>query len=433
MNHEAEVLVIGAGAAGLAAARRLCNAGMNVTVLEGRDRCGGRIHTQYLSGWPLPCEAGAEFLHGEAAEPQAAIKALGLRTEQVPDHHLQAAQERITPVDLQPAWKLVTRRLARLKSEDLSFAAFLQRDCHDLSAAEREQVVAYVEGFNAADSREVSSIWLRSSDKETGQAEGAQRVCGGYSQILNYFLGVGNDGPLDVRKQRQVHTIRWKPGAVEVETIGPAIHEAFSARTAIVALPLGVLQISPQQAGGVRFEPDLSAQRQLWMELRMGPVVKLLLLFREPFWETHVEEELAFLHTPNAPFVAWWSTLPAKSPMLTGWAGGPRAMRLSQFDDSQILRAGIRQLAENFQLRTCDLDERLVAHRVCNWQTDTFSRGAYAYVPPGGTAWLEALRKPVENTLFFAGEATHQQLMGTVQGAIASGWRAAEEILADSS
>lgn len=250
--------------------------------------------------------------------------------------------------------------------------------------------------------------------------------------MLDYFLGIGSDDPIEVRKQRPVHTIRWKPGAVEVETIGPTNRETFTARTAIVALPLGVLQISPQQAGGVRFEPDLPAKRQLWMELRMGSVVKLLLLFREPFWETHVEEELVFLHTPNAPFVAWWSTLPAKSPILTAWSGGPRAMRLSQFDESQILQTGIRQLAEIFQLRTHDVDGRLIAHRVCNWQSDIFSRGAYAYVPAGGTVWLEALRKPVKNTLFFAGEATHQQLMGTVQGAVASGLRAAEEILAAS-
>src|SRR5262245_38682524 len=118
------VIVIGAGAAGLAAAHRLAKSGIAVTVLEARDRIGGRIRTVHEEGWPVPLEGGAEFIHGEGTETQAAVAALGLTTDDVPDRHYQNTSHGIAAVQFEPAWNLVTERLAALGNEDMEFSAF---------------------------------------------------------------------------------------------------------------------------------------------------------------------------------------------------------------------------------------------------------------------------------------------------------------------
>ncbi len=125
-TNSSQVLVIGAGAAGLAAADHLARVGISVTVLEARDRIGGRIRTLHEAHWPLPIEAGAEFIHGDARETQVAVDALGLSTDKVPDRHWQLRRDGVVPVDLEPAWRTVSQSLASIGSDDLSFAELLR-------------------------------------------------------------------------------------------------------------------------------------------------------------------------------------------------------------------------------------------------------------------------------------------------------------------
>ncbi|WP_254509394.1 flavin monoamine oxidase family protein [Anatilimnocola floriformis] len=425
MSHfHTEVLLIGAGAAGLAAAHHLRNEGLVVTILEARERIGGRIHTLNPTNWPISVETGAEFLHGSADETRVAVDALNLKTEAMPEEHFRPGSTGVEPADLELGWTRIAERLRTIGSDDLTFADFLGRYCGDLSADEKAQATAYVEGFNAADMRAVSAQWIRESDQETGQAEGARKICAGYARVLDYFTG--HDDGLDIHLNRPVSSIRWSRGFVEVSTSN---NETFSAQAVIVAVPLGVLQIPSTEMGAIHFSPDLPQKRLQWKLLRMGNVVKVHLLFREPFWEEIAGPDFTFLHTAEGPFQAWWSSLPCRSPILTGWSGGPRAAELSRLTDETILKAGLEQLATSFRVDHRKLELKLAAHLVHNWQADQFARGAYAYVPCGGMALPRQSGEPVENTLFFAGEATHRQLMGTVQGAIASGVRAAKEVV----
>jgi monoamine oxidase len=424
----AEVLVIGAGAAGLAAAHRLAQAGVAVAMLEARDRIGGRVHTLHKKGWPLPIEAGAEFVHGHPPETQTAIKALGLAADEVPENHVQPQGGRIVEADFESAWGKVSDRLARLR-DDLPFIEFLRRDCPDLSDEQRAQVLAYVEGFEAADARVVSSIWLRESDEAIGQDQGARRIREGYDRLFEYFTSTG-DNSIDLRLNRLATAIRWQRGLVEIEAIGPGeTAESYSARAAIVTLPLGVLQATRGTPGAVQFVPDIPEKRDLWQRMPLGPVVKLVLLFRERFWIDRAPD-LAFLHNPASAVVTWWTALPSEAPLLTGWCGGPQVDRLPHTSAEAIFEAGLTSLTENFSVPREELSRLLDRWLVFDWQADPLSRGAYAYVPAGGLDLPDKLAKPVADTLFFAGEATHPRLTGTVAGAIASGVRAAEEVLA---
>ena len=205
--------------------------------------------------------------------------------------------------------------------------------------------------------------------------------------------------------------------------------EPCRAARAVVTLPLGVLQLTPGTPGGVKFSPELPEKRRATEHLKMGPVVKLVLRFDEAFWEQGDLQSAAFLLMPEEPFPTWWTSLPLRTPMVTGWAGGPAAEALSPREELDILADGLATLSRSLEMPRQRLKARLRAWHVCNWQSDPFARGAYSYVLVGGMAAVAELARPLEGTLFFAGEATQAGFSGTVASAIASGYRAAAEVL----
>ena len=164
----------------------------------------------------------------------------------------------------------------------------------------------------------------------------------------------------------------------------------------------------------------------------MGPVIKLVLSFREPFWECVAagrHRDTAFFFTPAASFPTFWTSLPVRSTRLVAWAGGSKATRLSGLDESQLVEAALASLEQMFG-HSARARELLRASYVHDWQSDPFARGAYSYVVAGGSSARARLASPVEDTLYFAGEATATDgQSGTVIGALQSGQRAAREVL----
>ena len=162
-----------------------------------------------------------------------------------------------------------------------------------------------------------------------------------------------------------------------------------------------------------------------------------MLLFREQLWDSPVFRkrfeklgDFSFIHSRDEIFPTWWTLLPVRAPILTGWAGGPAASRIGQRGSDDLVVAAIKSLAKMLHRTPRNLSAMLQAHHLANWQADPFSRGAYSYVPVGGLDARELLAKSVDSTLFFAGEATHYEgQAGTVAGAIASGHRAAKEVI----
>jgi monoamine oxidase len=188
------------------------------------------------------------------------------------------------------------------------------------------------------------------------------------------------------------------------------------ARQAIVTLPLGVLQ-----ANDVRFVPALAAKRTALDKLASGPVVRVAMRFHEAVWEKRAPG-VAFFHDPKAGFPTFWTPLPMRAPLLTAWAGGPKARMMSGMTERTQIAAALGGVRKIFK------DARLAAAIAQDWHRDPFSRGGYSYVLVGGMGAREALAAPLGETLFFAGEATDTDEAGTVAGALRSGKRAAREV-----
>jgi monoamine oxidase len=193
------------------------------------------------------------------------------------------------------------------------------------------------------------------------------------------------------------------------------------------------LQCAAGAPGAVRFTPALEGKHAALAGLASGPVLKVVMRFRSAFWERVAggrAYNAAFFHHAEAPFPTFWTALPLRIPVLTAWAGGPRAARLSGRDPAQIVQQVITSLEMLFGPAT-PVRAQLEAAHLHDWLPDPFARGAYSYVAVGGGRAREQLAEPLDDTLFFAGEATDTGgESGTVTGALQSGERAAQQLLA---
>jgi monoamine oxidase len=429
-----DVVVIGAGAAGLSAARDLASNGLDVTVLEARDRLGGRIFSCYLSTG-LSIELGAEFIHGRPRKIWEFVESARLETREVRGEPWCHKNGRLAPCpELRSRIERLLDRMSATRG-DRSFQEFLNSDAAAESAELKSQATAFVEGFNAAHAARVSVQWLMDSREadESIAADHSYRLVGGYGELIASLAERVENGACDLRLNTPVRAIRWRRGGVTVLTRDG---EIFKAQRAVVSLPLGVLRVSVGAAGGIAFDPDITAKREACAGIAVGTVTRVVLAFRERFWERLERSgrslsRLGFLFSNDEWFPTWWTTMPAREPILTGWAAAERAERLCGQDCAWIVTRAISSLSDILGVERSDLSSMLVQSYFHDWQVDPFARGAYSYILVGGTGAPRDLAAPLEGTLFFAGEATDTTVHnGTVHGAIASGKRAAREVLA---
>ena len=429
-----DVAVIGAGAAGLAAAADLCAAGRSVVVLEARDRIGGRIYTHSDPGTPIPIELGPEFIHGDSPEISALIrKGGGYSLISSDDHWTYQNGELSQREDFFDEARKLMKQVKRYK-QDLSVAEFLQRSEGKHATAEVcARIRLMVQGFDAADPARAS---IRAIAKEwTGDSIGTapqSRPMGGYATLLKALVDALDRERAQLKLQTIVRTVSWEEGAVRIDVDsmhGPA---ELSARCAIVTLPISILQLPPDDPGSVRFDPVLKSKLAPLSRLALGPVIKAVLRFRTPFWD-HLDKgryrEATFFHSPGQAFPTFWTTLPQRTSLLTAWTGGPNAERFANADTNTIVAEALKSLKALFGERVDAADE-LEAAFVHHWQRDPYARGAYSYELVGAGNARSQLAKPLANTLFFAGEATDVEESTTVTGALRSGSRAAKEAMA---
>jgi monoamine oxidase len=437
---DADVLILGAGAAGLAAARDLSAAGLDVVLIEARDRVGGRVHTIHDPQWPLPVELGAEFVHGRPPEMWELIRGAGIVAYECSQQHWTFDRGRLRfREDLWSDLDAVLGKMSELRGRDLSFAEFAARCCKRSPVLDLARM--YVEGFNAADARRISTRSLAEAEEVEEEVDGQRlyRLANGYDSIIEWLHRNLDPQRVTVHLRTIAHQARWRRHHVSVQTVtsGGRAGQTFQARHAVITLPLGILQLAPEKPGAVRFIPDLATKLRAANALAMGSVVKIAIRFSEPFWEERPTRsaggkkllDMSFVHAPGAAFPTWWNYLPMRTSMLMGWAGGRAAGALSGQSQPRTFDGAIQSLSTILGISRRKLESKVLAFHIADWQSDPFSRGAYSYVPVGGLDAMRQLARPVEDTLFFAGEATaHEQLSATVPGAIATGRRAAREI-----
>ena len=404
---QAEVIVIGAGAAGLAAAATLARAGREVLLLEARSRIGGRCLTLRHPALEAPIELGAEFIHGRPAATVALLRKT--RTKAIESTRTQRMlwQGRLVSVNAFSA----ARQAAQVPvTKDTSFASYL--DQQTLSARAKALATMMVQGFDAADPRKASAADI--VEEWGAEAIGAsqQRPVGGYGPLLERLAGSG----ARLQLQTAVREVRWRRGRVEVAGTFQGQPFRASAKRAVVTLPLGVLQ-----SGAVRFIPNLGRKQFALSRLASGPVIRVAMVFQSRFWDPKV----AFYHAPQAPFPTFWTPLPMRAPLLTAWAGGPKAARLAGRGSRGLVHLALETVESVLRVKA-----DLAAAYVHDWRADPCARGGYSYVKVNGEGAREQLATPLQETLFFAGEATNTEgESGTVGGALQSGVRAAQEIL----
>lgn len=437
MKSAYDVVVIGAGAAGLAAAARLAEAGRSVLVLEARDRVGGRIDTRHEPGLNAPVELGAEFVHGRAPLIHKWAKRGGRSVIETSDEHWRPVNGRLDRydglfADVQHAF----RRNKERASHDVSFAEFLDVTLKDeLSTHARAAARSMAEGFDAADTTRASALpiveeWTNESFIDASQG----RIEGGYSTLLDEMMRAMPASLCKVQLQTVVHKVTWEHGSVEIE--GKFLGRPFVviAPRVIVTVPLGVLQAGAGEVGHIAFEPALSMKHEALRKLESGPVIKLELRFRSAFWEQFDDgrsRDASFFHAENQPFQVFWTQVPTRAPLLVAWLGGPRVATVdSQGDVTHLAKQAVQSLDSLFG-KQWDVGDELEAVYCHDWQRDPFARGAYSYVGVGGSTAREELAAPLDGTLFFAGEATDTEgEAATVTGALQSGERAADEVIA---
>ncbi len=433
-----EVIVVGAGAAGLAAARVLAESGAQVLVLEARNRVGGRIFTERVEAGAL-VEHGAEFVHGRAPELWSLIEECGatavdrdgaMLSEERPGAGLSSGEEEAGDGITAPLDGLVD-----LPGEDASFADWLATS--DVPEENRQALTGYVEGFNAADAQRISahSLGVQQRAEEAIEGDRAWHLPGGYAQITDYLAERVQAARGSIRLGCEVLAVRWRPGDVVVSTRQGDVR----APRCLITLPLGVLQAANASApGSVRIEPEpkplFEARRMM-----MGHVVRFTMVFRERWWERAPHprkdslETMSFVFTRERMPPVWWTRHPEREdlPTLVGWCGGPRSAALEGKSSEQLAGIACRELAEVFDVPADVVRAALVSVHTFDWSDDRFSRGAYSYVRALALDAPEAMTVPEADTLFFAGEHTDTTgHWGTVHAALRSGLRAAGQILA---
>ncbi len=427
--NQTQVLVIGAGIAGLAAARELQAQGISVTILEGRSRIGGRVYSdRSLNNMPL--DMGASWIHGINNNPiyqlaqSGNIQILETDYEEIElygnnkflsDQEQEIIEQRLETI-LTEAEKIRKKRITQNQA-DISLRTALDqiiiKGDQKLSPQQLQElnyaINTTIEHEYADDIDHLSSYYW-----DTGSEVEGEDVLfpGGYSQITE-LLAKG----LDIKLNQIVKKITSNDQGVVVTTN----QGSFSAQKIIITLPLGVLK-----KGNIEFSPQLPEQKiNAINRLGMGVLNKVYLQFSDVFWDkqTHL---LGYIATNKGEWAEWLNIYRyTKQPVLLGFNAGSYGKAIELLSDTEIVARAMQTLRQMYGAKI----PNAIGYLITRWQQDPFSYGSYSCMTTGATPRdRKILGEPVNERLFFAGEATSQEYPATVHGAFLSGVEAAKKI-----
>ncbi len=428
MTETTEIIIIGAGIAGLAAANRLKSWDYDVIVLEAQNRIGGRIHTDW--SWGIsPVELGATWIHGDENNPlMKLVKKFNLKTiiTEYENHWLYDTKGKLISDRKQEQleddfdevleeFEEFRETLEAADEDDISLQAALDIVLTDWDLTPQQQRImdyfinAEIEHEYAADAEELSCYYW----DEGEEVFGWDRVLpGGYDQLIQVLAT-----NLDIRLEQPVEAIAYNNQGVTITTAT----QTFHSNQAILTVPLGVLKRKT-----IQFSPPLPTSKQTAIRnLGMGVLNKTVFRFPHIFWDKEADL-IGHIPAQKGQWTEFFNLAKVTGqPILVGFNAGSYARHLESQSDNDIIQSALQVLQTLYKPSIPQPE----AYQITRWASHPYSWGSYSYLATGASDRdYDNLADPVGDRLFFAGEATSRQHAATVHGAYLSGLREAQRI-----
>ncbi len=415
-----DIIIVGAGASGLIAMKELLEQGYRVCMLEASKKAGGRIDTISNEIQGKPIEKGAEFIHGKLPLTLQLLDEANIEYAEITGKIIGVIKgEWNQQEEHDKHWDLFLQKLNTLQ-QDCSLSEFLGTHFSEpVYSGLRNAVRRYAEGFDLAD---ITTASVKAAGIEwTHEQDTQYRVKNGYCELINYLLDNCNQQHGTIYYNAVVNRIEYTAKAVTAFTAGG---ERFEAKKILVTVSAGILQLDT-----IQFKPAIPGNYlQAIHQLGFGSVIKILLSFKTAFWED-ADDDIGFIIS-DEPIPTWWTQLPVKSNLLTGWLGGPSAKTNRTGNDELLLEDALFSLSRIFKIPVHTLQQLLAAFQIVRWDEQPFVKGGYSFITTESVNAKKILAHSIDDTVFFAGEACCRgSSQGTVEAALQSGLETAKKII----
>jgi monoamine oxidase len=418
-KNEKKVIIIGAGISGLSAAKTLQNHGYQVTILEGRDRIGGRIWTS--TKWPdAPLDLGATWIHGIHKNPITDIaktiktKLAFIDYDNIINYNIDG--KKLTKLQQEQLEKIRTKLFNAIQQAQNAENDIALRQVVDAINLDYEEknILNFIlnnsiEHEYSGSASNLSSFWYDSGKAFSGSDAIFEK---GFHLITNYLAQ-----DIDIQLNHNVSEINYNSSKVKITTD----NKQYLADYVISTLPLGVLK-----SNKISFTPKLSEEKQeAILKLDMGVLNKCYLRFDQIFWPNDVDL-IGSIPENHGEWTEWVSFARVlKLPILLGFNAADYGRKIEKWSDQEIINDAMKRLRLIYGNKIPDP----IDYQITRWASDPFSLGSYSYNAVGSQPILRKYLAQSEKSLFFAGEATDNLYFGTAHGAYLSGIRAANEIM----
>ncbi len=427
---ESEIIIIGAGASGIMAARELSKEGKKVIILEARDRVGGRVYPLSEEDFGYPAQGGAEFIDGGSKIVNELIKEAGLTYIEIENGETwnvrreriyKAADNAMEDLVFASHRKEINQRLLELK-EDIPVSSFLEKYFSEDKYKElRHWIIDMVETYNVGNPNKASTFAMR--DEWMGDVDWSQgRIKEGYGALIMFLKSECEKNGVDILLNREVSEINIVEGLTNVTCTDGLV---YSGQKVVVTVPLPVLS-------SIQFNPVITKKIEASKKIGFGNVIKILIKFKDNWWKNSTQDDLseAFLILTDRVVRVVWTQYPSDYTTLTAWICNKDAEELKHKSNEDILFVALESLADIFKVDIEKIKSEVVISKINNWAEDKFTRGAYSYGTPEKKEALIELWKPVGGMIYFAGEALCSgNESASVEAALQSGRETAEKIL----